>query len=222
MKKWKAFLGISIVSGLCLGTIPLYAQDYPFSKSEIKFFNVGEGCSGCPPASKEQSGITLLGFVTVDSPHTDQAIESIINFRQKHPEVEVGTILVASVKKLKDSVPKYSKDQRMAPEDLESWRNILMFAKKRGKVAMVKPGETVQQRLSHEMEQGKQYWETNLPLYVDFRLSYVRAYNITAIPTFVFKDNNNRAYKIAGQPNLEEIYKKYLKEVKKDEKSQSK
>ncbi len=71
-------------------------------------------------------------------------------------------------------------------------------------------------------------WGQEIPVGADLFMKQVKAYGITTIPTFVFVDNDNdRAYKIAGQPNLEEVYEKYVKKietagVKKDEENQLK
>ena len=91
-----------------------------------------KGCKGCPkkktPAKKIKSieetkipdvkklktekkqapKITLTGFISLDSPYTKKAVESLVSFRDRHPGVIVRGVVILPLKGGKELLLKHT------------------------------------------------------------------------------------------------------------------
>jgi len=119
---WKIPLVILATCGLLyLVATPSFAGGR-FFDTEIKFFEVekGKGCSGCGKTTskkeienineklpdieklkkqkKEAPRVMLTGFISLNSPYTEGAVEKLVSFRDKHPGVVVKGVAILPLK----------------------------------------------------------------------------------------------------------------------------
>ncbi len=150
-----------------------------FFDGDIEFFEMERGCSDCPPDRPQRPDAARGG------PSTGT-------------EEKPGRTQTRSIE-LICFITLDSPHTEKAVAELSAFRDKHPDVYVRGVVLLPLAGA------GERIKAHRHIWETNIPFDIDFALGEARAYRITEVPAFVFT-SPDRSYKIAGQPDLTEIY----------------